>query len=110
MHRDLDEVLASQRKMLAQRGEPESLADEAETRQLYAGHLAQVDRFLSGRRCFRTMPIRYADAIGDPAAMAAQVAAVPGSPARSRGDGQGRGRRALPQSNVPGSDPFLAPA
>ena len=74
MHRDLAEVMASQRKMLAQRGESESLADEAGTRQLYAGHLAQVDRFLSGRRCFRTMPIRFADAIGDPAAMATQVA------------------------------------
>ena len=105
MHRDLAEVLASQRKMLAQRGEPESLADEAGTRQLYAGHLAQVDRFLSGRRCFRTMPIRYADAIGDPAAMAAQVAEFLDRPLDRAAMAQGRGRRALPQSNVTGSDP-----
>ena len=75
MHRDLDEVLASQQKMLVQRGETDNLADDAATRQLFTAHLAQVERFLAGRSCFRTLPVRYHEAVADPAATAAQVAA-----------------------------------
>jgi len=74
MHRDLGEVLASQRKMLVERGEAEALADEASTRQLYTAHLAQVDRFLAGRDCFRSLAVQYGQAVADPAATAARVA------------------------------------
>ena len=75
MHRDLDEVLASQQKMLVQRGETDNLADDAATRELFTTHLTQVERFLAGRSCFRTLPVRYHEAVADPAATAAQVAA-----------------------------------
>jgi hypothetical protein len=76
MHRDLDEVLASQRTMLAQRGETSAGGNEARTRELYQAHVAQVQRFLAGRPCFRTVDVRYAEAIADPAATAAAVAAL----------------------------------
>src|ERR1700674_2159926 len=44
MQRDLDEIIASQNEMLARRGEP-SGAGEAATRNVYAEHLHQVERF-----------------------------------------------------------------
>jgi hypothetical protein len=74
MHRDLGEVLASQRKMLVERGEAEALAEEAGARQLYTEHLAQVERFLAGRDCFRSLAVQYGQAVADPAATAARVA------------------------------------
>ena len=74
MHRDLGEVLASQRKMLVERGEAEALAEEAGARQLYTAHLAQVERFLAGRDCFRSLAVQYGQAVADPAATAARVA------------------------------------
>jgi hypothetical protein len=73
MHRDLDEVLASQRAMLERRGEPAS--EDGRSRALYEEHLRQVERFLAGRDCFRQLPVRYAEAVADPAGTAARVAA-----------------------------------
>ena len=75
MHRALDEVLASQKSMLTRRGEPAPEGDEARTRDLYTAHLTQVERFLAGRSCFRSLAVPYADAVADPASTASQVAA-----------------------------------
>ena len=74
MHRDLDEVLASQRAMLTRRGEPVNDGEDAKTRDLYTSHLRQVERFMAGRACFRTLPVRYGEAVADPGAAAAAVA------------------------------------
>ena len=76
MHRDLDEVLASQQAMLARRGEAGGEGDAARTRELYTAHLAQVDRFLTSRPCFRALHVHYGDAVADPASAAARVAAL----------------------------------
>ncbi len=67
MQRDLDEVLASQNKMLASRGESGGTADDQTMRQAYQQHLDKVDRFLRSRRCFTTLRVRYRDAIDNPA-------------------------------------------
>jgi hypothetical protein len=80
MHRDLDEVLASQQAMLVRRGEPTGDGDEARMRELYTAHLSQVQRFLAGRPCFRPLHVHYREAVADPAAAAAQVAALVGRP------------------------------
>lgn len=80
MHRDLDEVLASQQAMLSRRGEPAGHGDEPRMRELYTAHLDQVQRFLAGRRCFRPLYVHYREAVADPAAAAAQVAALVGRP------------------------------
>jgi hypothetical protein len=74
MHRDLDEILASQRAMLAKRGEPADGADDARMRQLYTSHLQQTERLLAGRRCFRTLHVQYRDVVTAPAAAAERVA------------------------------------
>jgi hypothetical protein len=80
MHRDLDEVLASQAAMLERRGEAAAEDDVARMRQLYSAHLGQVERFMAARACFRVLPIQYREAVVDPAVAAAQVAALVGRP------------------------------
>jgi hypothetical protein len=66
MRRDLDEVIASQHKMLVRRGEPAGAAGPEDLRQIYAQHLEQVERFLSSRRCFTRLSVSYRDVIERP--------------------------------------------
>lgn len=76
MQRDLDEVLASQQQMLTRRGEQD--ADAADTtmrsREVFVSHLAQVERFMAARACFKTLYVPYRDAVTAPAATATAVA------------------------------------
>jgi hypothetical protein len=65
MQRDLDEVIASQHKMLVRRSETEGTGG-AEMREIYAQHLVQVERFLSNRRCFMRLQVGYRDVIERP--------------------------------------------
>ena len=78
MHRDLDEVLASQQAMLARRGEAAGEPDAAAMRQMFTTHLTKVERFLSQRACFRTLHLQYREVVEAPDAAAASVAAFLG--------------------------------
>jgi hypothetical protein len=78
MHRALDEVLASQQAMLERRGEVDGAP--ARAREIYTAHLAQVERFMAARSCFRVLPVQYREAVADPAAAAARVADLVGRP------------------------------
>jgi hypothetical protein len=78
MHRALEEVLASQQAMLERRGETDG--DPARARDIYTAHLAQVERFMAARACFRVLPVHYHETVANPAAAAAQVAALVGRP------------------------------
>jgi hypothetical protein len=80
MHRDLDEVLASQRQMLERRGEDAPVDREAGTRASYEGHLGQVERFLERRRCFSTLRVSYRETVASPGVTAVRVAAFLGRP------------------------------
>jgi len=73
MNRDVDEVLASQNKMLAARGETADAADDEKMRDVYAKHLEKVGRVLRSRRCFTTLQVRYRDVIDNPAAEAQRL-------------------------------------
>ena len=73
MQRDLDEVLASQNKMLVARGERPDTTDDQKMRQVYERHLEKIDRFLRNRRCFTTLTIRYKDAIAHPSVEAGRI-------------------------------------
>jgi hypothetical protein len=80
MHRHLDEVLASQQAMLQQRaGSAPPPRDDA-ARELYRTHLAQVERFLAARACFRALPVHYRDVVERPAEASAAVARFLGRP------------------------------
>ncbi len=74
MHRHPDEIIASQQAMLRARGEPVGPDDAERSRQVFAGHLAQVERFMAGRACFRVLPLHYHQVLAAPEAAAAQVA------------------------------------
>jgi hypothetical protein len=73
MHRDLDEVLASQNKMLMSRGEPPG-APDAQLRTAYESHLARIDRLLGARRCFEVLHVNYVDVLDKPRTEAERIA------------------------------------
>jgi hypothetical protein len=73
MDRDLDEVLASQQKMLVRRGEAKGTSQDTHMRQVYQEHLAKVDRFLTARTCFATLRLGYRNVIDNPAVEARRI-------------------------------------
>jgi hypothetical protein len=66
MERDLDEVVASQEKLLALRGERHHVDAAEATKDLFRTHLEQVHRLLDRRTCFTTLRVQYRDAIDQP--------------------------------------------
>jgi hypothetical protein len=72
VRRDLDEIIASQNKMLDARGEAQG-AEDSRLKALYVEHLAQVERFLSRRSCFSTLMLEYSNLVGNPAQEAARL-------------------------------------
>jgi len=77
MRRDLDEILASQNKMLDGRGEARGAEDER-MRALYEEHLERVQRFQSRRPCFSTLMVDYARVLTEPREQAARINAFLG--------------------------------
>lgn len=66
MQRHLDEIIASQDRMLSEREETSPRTGDARTRDLYTQHLREVAELLARRNCFRTLSISYGDAVKDP--------------------------------------------
>lgn len=64
MHRDMDELLASQRQMLQALGEPSSPAADERLALAYRAHLNAVHDLLSSRPCFDVLGLSYGDIIG----------------------------------------------
>ncbi|MBA3270235.1 MAG: sulfotransferase family protein [Acidobacteria bacterium] len=78
MRRDLGEIVASQNAMLDSRGQAHGAEDDR-MRALYEEHLAQVMRFLARRDCFSTLPVDYAEVVGDPRQQASRINAFLGA-------------------------------
>ena len=79
MRRDLNEIVASQNKMLDARGESRGAADER-MKANYVQHLEQVERFLARRSCFTTLTMNYADVLASPREQAARIKSFLGAP------------------------------
>ena len=79
MNRSLDEVLASQKKMVARRGES-SGADDQQLRQLYEQHLRSIKPWVAKQTNFRLLDISYNDTMQDPATQAQRVKEFLGVP------------------------------
>jgi hypothetical protein len=79
MNRSLDEVLASQKKMVARRGES-SGADDQQLRQLYEQHLRSIKPWVAKQANFRLLDISYNEAMQDPATEAQRVKEFLGLP------------------------------
>lgn len=73
MNRDLHEIVASQDKMLAQRGEGAGTPDEAALVALNEQHLKQVKALLAHDTCFETLEVRYTDVLTAPLDQARRV-------------------------------------
>lgn len=72
MRRDIDEVLASQNKMLVHRGEQDA-TDDAVMAEAYRNHLAAVRIMARKKDNWSIVEIRYDEAIRDPASVARKV-------------------------------------
>ena len=73
MDRQIDEVLASQRKMLARRGEPTDRVDDQEMARLFAKHLAKTRAWLSSQPNFAVLYVDYNQMLADPLPFVQQV-------------------------------------
>jgi hypothetical protein len=73
LDRDISEVLASQRKMLARRGEASTASDERMA-ELCEIHLRKIRRLLAADPRFTVLDVAYADVVADPRAQAKRIA------------------------------------
>ncbi len=76
MSRDLDEVVASQNKMLQRRGEP--LQDDAEVKRMFEDHLWRIRRWLARQPNFRLLEVPYAEVVRSPELQARRIHAFLG--------------------------------
>ena len=72
MHRDLDEVLDSQARLLALRGET-SDTDDAQMREMFESHLSGTKRMLEACPCFEFVEVSYNEILSGPAGQAERV-------------------------------------
>ena len=102
MRRDLEEVLASQRKMLERRGESSDTPD-AQMLEHYRNHLEKVEIMLRLRPEFEVLYLDYRSVIDSPRDEAERIDRFLGRQPRRRGDGCGGRGPAVPQPGVRGA-------
>lgn len=73
MHRNLNEVLASQKRMLHNRDEDADAVSDEEMARLFEMHLQQVDAWLNEQPNIRTLHVDYNAMLADPAPFVAQI-------------------------------------
>ncbi len=66
MGRNIDEILASQNKMLVRRGEPTDTTADENMKKLYSDHLIKVKSMLRYRDEMDSIVIQYNDVLNDP--------------------------------------------
>lgn len=78
MHRDLDEVLASQRKMLERSGRPGAALAPDALKRVFAAQMESVGQWLTAQPNISRLDVSYNDILARPAEQAARVAAFLG--------------------------------
>jgi hypothetical protein len=73
MQRDLDELVASQNRMLADRGAPQDDAQNERIKTLYRAHVDDTLRILRARPRVATLVVDHGEAVARPADAAARV-------------------------------------
>ena len=73
MLRNMDEILASQRKMLEHRGEATDKLPDAEMAQLFAKHLDKVRTWLDAQPNFTVLYVDYNRMLADPQSFAGDI-------------------------------------
>jgi hypothetical protein len=77
MRRNLDEILASQRKMLARRGQAEG-PNDADMKAMFYRHLEEISAWLETQSSFRVRYISYNRLLQNPVAELAKLAPMLG--------------------------------
>jgi hypothetical protein len=72
MHRDLDEVLASQKAMLERLGKPARYDDETMAR-MFRSHLARFATWVKERPNFRVLDVDYNAMVAEPQPIVAEI-------------------------------------
>ncbi len=72
MHRDLQEVIASQNRMLVKRGEPAG-ADDDRMLTLFDDHLKKITQVIAARPCFDVIDIDHHDVLRQPREQATRI-------------------------------------
>lgn len=73
MRREMDEILASQKKMLIRRNEPTDKVSDEELAQLYEKHLKHADKWMQDQPNVDYMYVNYNEIIQDPTAYIVQI-------------------------------------
>ena len=73
MQRNLDEVIASQNKMLIDRGAPADASQDAHVKRQYAQHVEQTLRLLRARRSVSLLVVDYGEAVARPIETAQRI-------------------------------------
>jgi len=73
MQRKMDEILASQRRMLERRGEDSDTIDDAEMARLFEAHVAQVHGWMDQQPHVTYLDVDYNGVLADPVGCLAQV-------------------------------------
>ncbi len=68
MRRPMEEIIASQRAMLARQGRAGAALPEAQLGTLFRAQMERVERWLASRADFRVCPVHYPALVADPAA------------------------------------------
>lgn len=79
MHRNVDEVISSQNKMLLRRGEPVA-EDDAQVKVLFEKHLQEVKNWLDERKNFEVLHVRYTGVLAEPQKESARIQEFLGIP------------------------------
>ncbi len=66
MQREMEEILASQREMLARRGEPTDRVREEDVARMYRRHLGQVQAWIAQQPNVEALYVSYNDLLSDP--------------------------------------------
>lgn len=80
MRRKMDEILASQRRMLVRRGEDPDTVDDEEMARLFEKHLAQVYDWMRRQDNVRFLDVDYNVMLSGPEAQLAEIRAFLGRP------------------------------
>jgi hypothetical protein len=73
VRRNMGEILASQRKMLVNRGEDPDKQDDVQMSMLFEKHLKQVESFLASQTNMQTLYLHYSDILSNPQAQASKI-------------------------------------
>jgi hypothetical protein len=78
IRRNMSEILASQRKMLVNRGEDPDKMDDAQMAMLFEKHVQQIEAWLTEQPNFDVLYVHYSDILSDPVTEAQRLSAFLG--------------------------------